>query len=225
MNALAIDTCTESLGLALTAGGNLYVQVSREGLRHAQTLAPQIGDLLERAGVAARELDVVVAAAGPGSFTGLRIGLATARGIARAACCLSVGVPSLDAMAWHLRRYPGLVVPVIDARKRRLYAALYRAGRRQGPLLDIDPDSLADAVAADGPLLLTGPHARRLHARVSERLGDGWAEVDPEYALSRPNSLLEMGLHMVQTSETAPLEPIYLRPSEAETARPQQNPL
>jgi tRNA threonylcarbamoyladenosine biosynthesis protein TsaB len=225
-NVLALDTATEAIVLALRCGPRLYVRAAREGLRHAQSLAPQVEQLLAQAGLVASELDLVVAGTGPGSFTGLRIALATARGIARGAGCPLVGVPTLDALAWARRFWPALVVPVIDARKGRVYAAFYLEGRRLGGFVDVAPNELAAAAAAaaaaagvaapapgGGAALLTGPHAAAPQLPASP----AWA-VDPAAGLPDPAALLELGWERHARGGAADVEPIYLRRSQAEQA-------
>jgi tRNA threonylcarbamoyladenosine biosynthesis protein TsaB len=225
-NVLALDTATEAIVLALRCGPRVYARAAREGLRHAQSLAPQVEQLLAQAGLAASALDLVVAGTGPGSFTGLRIALATARGIARGAGCRLAGVPTLDALAWSRRFWPALVVPVIDARKGRVYAAFYLAGRRLGGFVDVAPDELAAAAAAaaaaagiaapapgGGAALLTGPHATSPQLPASA----AWV-VDAGAVLPDPAALLELGWERAARGDSADVEPVYLRRSQAEQA-------
>jgi len=214
VNVLALDCATEALALALRAGARLYTRVVREGLRHAQTVAPQIAQLLAQASLSAAALDLVVVGVGPGSFTGLRIALATAKGLARGCSCALVGVPTLDALAWPRRIWPGLVVPLLDAGKGRVYAALYREGRRASDFLDIAAGDLKAAVGDERAVLLTGPFARDAGPRTGVR---SWT-LDPAYELPDPAALLELGMTMRGRGEGDAAAPVYLRKSEAEYA-------
>jgi tRNA threonylcarbamoyladenosine biosynthesis protein TsaB len=212
VNVLARDTATEAAAVALRAGDRLYSRVAREGLRHAQTLLPQIEQLLAQASIPAAALDLVVVGVGPGSFTGLRIALATARGVARGAACALVGVPTLDALARPLRAWPGLVIPVIDAKKDRVYAAAYREGVRVSEFLDIPAGELTAAVGGGEPVLLTGPFA----AEAARCAGLPHWKPDPWHALPDPAALLELGEAASARGEGADPAPVYLRKSEAE---------
>lgn len=215
MNVLAFDSATEALALALRAGPKLYTRVVREGLRHAQTLVPQVEQVLGQASLAAAALNLVVVGVGPGSFTGVRIALATARGLARGASCALVGVPTLDALAWPRRAWPGLVVPVLDAGKGRLYAALYRSGRRVSDFLDAAAGDLRAAVGDERTVLFTGPFAREAGQRAAL---ESWA-LDPGYEVPDPLALLDLGVEMRGRGEGDDAAPVYLRKSEAEYAR------
>ena len=117
------------------------------GLHHGSTAAPEVSSLLNTHGIAAAELDAVVVTGGPGSFTGLRIGISLAKGLAAGTGAPIVAVPTLDRFSWHLCWTPGLVVPVIDARKKRFYAAVYRFGERLTEDLDVSGSELLRVVA------------------------------------------------------------------------------
>ncbi|MDE0227871.1 MAG: tRNA (adenosine(37)-N6)-threonylcarbamoyltransferase complex dimerization subunit type 1 TsaB [Spirochaetaceae bacterium] len=168
MIVIAFDTTTETLAVAAARGDDWVAHSCNSGLKHATLLAPLIEQVTGELGVRVAEVDLVAVGIGPGSFTGVRIGVATAKGIAAAGRARLAGICGLDAMAWDQRHAGGLVVPLIDARKRRFYAACYRDGRRVGPYLDQAPAALAETVrataAAGEPVLLTGPAAAQFAA-------------------------------------------------------------
>ena len=214
MNTLAIDTTQADLGIAVrTEDGRTYLQVQRAGLRHAESLAPAIDSTLSTAGLRARDLGLIVCSLGPGSFTGVRIGMATAKGIALGNGCALAGVPSLDALAWRSSVWSGVVLPVMDARKGRLYAAMYRAGERVSDYLDLSPEELVRRVSATSEaVLVTGPHAV-----VFGSLLGAPAVVDPLPTGTDPEALLMLGIRRFETQgPDSELQPLYLRPSEAE---------
>jgi tRNA threonylcarbamoyladenosine biosynthesis protein TsaB len=108
---------------------------------------------------------------GPGSFTGLRIGFSLAKGLALSLGIPFVPVPTLDCMAYPFTVWPGLVVPVIDAKKNAFFCALYRDGKRLGPDMDAEVPEIARAIAAENPprscpVLLAGPDAEKLYPRL-----------------------------------------------------------
>lgn len=151
---IAIDSAGDTLGLAASSGGKLLavteLQASR---RHVESLLPQLDLLLQRLEWRPEAIDLVAAAAGPGSFTGLRVGLAAAKGLCVATGAALVLVPSLTARAQTIAEAeaapPELVIVAEDARKSRLYAQLFHIGadRRAVELaqvVDIAPGRLND---------------------------------------------------------------------------------
>ena len=210
MKVLAIDTATEVLVLCADDGAARASLSLRRGLAHSPTLLPLADRLLSELGFAARELELVVCSVGPGSFTGIRIGLATAKGIAFATGCPLVGVTTLDALALPWAAFPGSVWSVIDARKGRWYAAGYRGGHRVTEHLDLAPEDLRARMAADGgAVLVAGPDAPRFAAHLP-----GAAATD----LFDPAAVLRAGVERFAREGADPrsLTPLYLRPSEAE---------
>ena len=215
MKILAIDTATEVLALAADDGSARVSLALRRGLQHSPALLPLADRLLAELGFAAGDLELVVCSVGPGSFTGIRIGLATAKGIAFAAGCPLVGVSTLDALALPWAGFPGEVWSVIDARKGRWYAAGYRGGRRVTDHLDLAPAELRTRIGTGaGPILLAGPDAPRFAA-------DGAGSFPPAVSatdLFDPGAVLRLGRERFASEGARPdsLKPIYLRQSEAE---------
>lgn len=218
MNVLVFDTATETLVVAAADGDSWAAQYAHCGLQHAAQLAPCIARVTAQLGLKAAEVALIGVGIGPGSFTGVRIGLATAKGMAAAGAAKLVGISGLDALAYSRRHAPGLVVPLIDARKRRFYAACYREGRRVGPYLDQRPAELAAALQAaaapDEAVLLTGPAAAQFAAGLGGALQSRWL-VDAELPAPAPRSLLELTIRGTPTP-AAEVTPLYLRQSEAE---------
>ncbi|MDY6850705.1 MAG: tRNA (adenosine(37)-N6)-threonylcarbamoyltransferase complex dimerization subunit type 1 TsaB [Thermodesulfobacteriota bacterium] len=133
MKALALDTATPAGSAALVQGSAVLAESNLPpGKTHSRTLVPEIQRLLTRLGLTVHDLDLVAVGLGPGSFTGLRIGLAVAKGLAWAAGKPLVGVPSLDALVWGLPPRPIQACPMLDARRGRVYAALYRSSGAEG---------------------------------------------------------------------------------------------
>ncbi len=126
MNILALDTSAKSVSVCLCRDEFLVAQsYQNSGLTHSQTLMPLCHDLLDRCGVPLREVDLIACAAGPGSFTGLRIGLAAAKGLGWATekpCC---GVSTLEAMAWQMAHRRGEILCAMDARRGQVYNARF----------------------------------------------------------------------------------------------------
>ena len=213
VNVLAIDTATEVLALSAQSGETWATLCVNRGLQHSPALLPQADALLAHLGLAAADLELIVCSLGPGSFTGIRIGLATAMGIGQARGIPVVGVSTLDAMALPWGERGGDVFPVIDARKGRIYTALYRAGTREGDYRDISPGDLAVLIADARAPMLAGPDALRIRAL----LPAAWQGM-PAVDFLDPRALLRLGMaeYRVKGAGDGILQPLYLRKSEAE---------
>jgi tRNA threonylcarbamoyladenosine biosynthesis protein TsaB len=215
MRVLAVETSTLAGGAALlddeAVVGEYALDVSAT---HSERLMGAIDRLLTDAGWTVRDLEGLAVAVGPGSFTGLRIGLSTVKGLALALAIPIAAVPTLDALAAGLPFAALPVCPVLDARKREVYASLYRwdgsAMRREWDYLAIAPRELSERlrepviVVGDGADQIDSPHARRLRP---PRRGPSPASV---------GALGHARLSRGDTVAPAALVPIYLRPSEAE---------
>jgi tRNA threonylcarbamoyladenosine biosynthesis protein TsaB len=218
MRVLAVETSTLAGGAALLDGGLVVGEYTLDvSLTHSERLMGAVDRLLSDAGWTVRDLEGLAVSVGPGSFTGLRIGLSTVKGLALALAIPIAAVPTLDAMATLLPFAALPVCPVLDARKREVYASLYRwdgAGmRREWDYLALAPADLARRL--DEPVIVLGdaadqvdsPHARRIRP---PRRGPSPAAV---------GFLGHQRLAMGDTVAPADLVPIYLRPSEAELKR------
>lgn len=214
MNAAAIDTATELLNVALDIDDRRYSVSLDVGLRHSESLMPALDALLRLAG-SERRLDLLVCMRGPGSFTGLRIGMATVKGLASALGCPYVAVPTLDVLASKLEFFPGAVVPVLDAKKGRVFAALFAGGRKESEDLDIAPHALLGLLSKRERVLFTGTGAPLLSELLAQH--PGW-HIDRRRPVDAATALLDLGKERFRRSggEAEDLGPLYLRPSEAE---------
>lgn len=216
MNILAIDTSTALLGIGLKTGESYYEINQDVGLHHTENLLTEIDTLLHKARLEYRNIDLLVVSKGPGSFTGLRIGMAAAKGISFGTGAPLISVPSLDICARGKAYFDGTVCPVIDARKQRVYTALYRGGRRESDYLDISPRELLQKCIQKGQVLLTGSFA----ADLLDMWGvtDDSVLLDPQYGRPLTWELLKYGteLYAEQGPDSPDEGPLYIRPSEAE---------
>jgi tRNA threonylcarbamoyladenosine biosynthesis protein TsaB len=130
MKLLAIETSTKSLSLALADGQSILSEYKGgAALRHSQDLVPNLEALLQKAEMTLDAIDCFAISAGPGSFTGLRVGIAMAKGLNFATRIPIVAVPTLDAIASNLGDSGNGICVVVDARKKNLYASLYKADK------------------------------------------------------------------------------------------------
>ncbi len=225
MLTLAIDTATAHVGVAIGRDGTPIAMRSVDaGRRHAEELAPMIRDLVAEAGVRLVDLDAVACGIGPGLFTGLRVGVTTARTLAQVLGIPAVGVPSLDLVAAPWRDEHQEVVALIDARRREVFAARYARGH--------DPSTPIDGYTVGPPAEVVGDlGARGIPTRV---VGDGavvYAEMfaglpDVELVGARAVAPSVVALVALATAafargeqlEPDALRPRYLRRSDAEIA-------
>lgn len=219
MNVLAFDTGGEVLSVGLYTDTRRRELLIDSGLRHAESLMPSVNRLMQELSLEPRELDLIACAKGPGSFTGLRIGISTAKGIAEGAECPLVSVSSLDVIAYGKVMPSGAVLPLIDARKGRFYTALFVAGKRESSDLDLCPEELLHYLHEHEydtkDLLLCGPGAEVFAKRTE--IKKNWY-IDP---LARNSSALALAqcakeLYKAAGEDTLTDGPTYLRKSEAE---------
>jgi tRNA threonylcarbamoyladenosine biosynthesis protein TsaB len=227
MLVLAIETATERASVALVQTGierAAWHSVTSEDL--CRCLAPEVGGVIARGKAAFPQLDLIAVGLGPGSFTSLRIGLATAKAIALAHDLPLVGASSLAAMAWQMRdTVDGLLCPALDARRGDLYAAIYRASN--GGIEQVTAEFLAtpDALAAvlkeqAAPVAIFG---RLPPAAVEQIKQAGGNAVDMIAAPVLPSAqaVAELGRQRFESrgaDDLAALRPIYIRKSYAEEA-------
>lgn len=216
MNVLAFDTSTEILSVAIeTNAGDRHATVDDSSLRHSERLVKTIDEVLERGSVAVSDIDLIAVSLGPGSFTGLRIGLATAKGLAVATGADIVQVDTLSVYGALYSSFDAAVVAVIDAKKRRFYAAGYREGVELFPASDLDPREILDRTAGQGRVVITGPHASVFIERASECLR---CRLDPGHRRPIAMAMISAAKERFRTDGPAPDDcvPRYVRRSDAE---------
>ena len=223
MLILAFESSARPASVALARDGRLLAQsLQVSTLTHRRTLLPMAEDLLKNTGVTLSEVDAIAVAQGPGSFTGIRIGVSTVKGLCWGAEKPCIGVSTLEAMAWHGLAAGGLVCPVMDARRSQVYNALFRIeGDRPVRMCQDRAISLEDLSKE----LLTAGESVFL-------LGDG-AALTKEYLDTQgipcriaPDNLVwqdACGVALAAQGKNpisaADLLPIYLRLSQAERER------
>ncbi|MFO7729587.1 MAG: tRNA (adenosine(37)-N6)-threonylcarbamoyltransferase complex dimerization subunit type 1 TsaB [Spirochaetia bacterium] len=230
MKVLAIDTSTSLLGIGLQSEKQYFELNQDVGLHHSENLLTEVQYLFNKSKIPANELDLIVVSKGPGSFTGLRIGMSTAKGLSFGGQIPVVSVPTLDMYAYSCDMYPQKVLSLLDARKNRVYAAFYTHGLQEGEILDIPPAELIDAFSSFQDILLTGPYAghmfelySQINAAKSSRPSASVAtsnrvSIDPLYAAPKTYALLKLGIRAFERNggDAENQGPLYIRPSEAE---------
>jgi tRNA threonylcarbamoyladenosine biosynthesis protein TsaB len=225
MRVLGIESSTRQGGVAIVDGDRLVCEsLLNIEVTHSERLLPAIDRLLADARLSLGALEGIAVSIGPGSFTGLRIGLSTAKGLAYATGLPVVGVSTLEAMAWGLPAARWPVCPVLDARKQEVYAAVFRHAEaglcRLTEDLALSPEALCGMIQE--PTLLLGEGLEAYDALFRERLGDRMRVPPLASRGARPACVAELGRQRLLRGERDAadgLVPRYLRPSEAELRR------
>lgn len=227
MLILAFETSAKAGSVALLEDGKLLAEsYQNTGLTHSQTVMSMAQALLESCGYTAKDLGAVAVAAGPGSFTGVRIGVAAAKGLAWGGQIPCYGVSTLEAMARNLGVHNGIVLPVMDARKSQVYNGVFRA--ENGVLTRLTEDraiSLEDLEKelqnAEGPIFLVGDGSTLCYNTLKEAVPG--LVLPPEHRMhQRAAGVGLVAYEMIAGGEPgdgASLQPNYLRLSQAERER------
>lgn len=220
---LCFDTSTPQVSVAIGADGEVLGEVRLgRGRHHAEDLAPSIQYLARELDVELPHLSGIAVGVGPGLFTGLRVGVTTARTMAQALRLPVVGVPSLDLVAYPLRHASRLIAAVLDARRREVFHARYRpvpGGVQRVTDYEVGSadDLVADLIAVGEDVLLAGDGALRHRDEFAEVDGAEQAGASFEYPSSA--ALVELSTARMEREEFASprdIRPLYLRQSDAE---------
>lgn len=227
MLILAFETSAKAGSVALWQDGRLLGEsYQNTGLTHSQTLLAMAEDLLGSCGCTPQDVTAAAVAAGPGSFTGVRIGVAAAKGFAwglEIPCC---GVSTLEAMAENFGAWDGYVVPVMDARRNQVYNAIFQA--KGGTLSRICEDRAisleqlgTELIALDGPVYLVGDGSNLTYNTLKEQIPG--LILPPEHRMHQRAAgvaiVAQKALERGDECHAATLTPNYLRLSQAERER------
>ena len=227
MKILAFETSAKAGSVAVLDNGTLLAEnYCNTGLTHSQTLMVMAQDALKSCGLTPADVEAVAVAAGPGSFTGVRIGVAAAKGFAWGADIPCCGVSTLEAMAVSLGAYDGYILPVMDARRSQVYNALFRA--EAGALARLTEDraiALADLEEEiknlEKPIFLVGDGSILCYNTLKERVSN--LVLPPEHKMHQRATgvalVAEKALLQGETCDGATVTPNYLRLSQAERER------
>ena len=225
MNILAIDTSGPVAGCAVMADGRITCTIAmNQGLTHSETIMPAVDDALTASGLTCRDIDVFAAVAGPGSFTGVRIGVCAVKGLAHGVGKPCARVHALEALSMNFYGFDGLCCPILDARRGQVYCAAYdMKGGLPAPVLSPDALPLTDFIGrlpADRRLVFVGDGVPAYGDQVKMLLGER-ALIAPENLCSlRPDAACVLAAaHPDQWMEARRLTPIYLRAPQAERER------
>ncbi len=232
MSILAIDTATQVSSVAVASKERLSAELTMQAkLTHSETLMPHIEQVLRMAAVSKDKLDGIAVSIGPGSFTGLRIGLAAAKAMAYALDLPLVGVSTLKALAYHYP-VPGVrIVSLLDAQKGNAYVETYCWDHGRLKTIDeVQVAKITDVIAwcgrMDGPVVLLGDVVQKKIVGRME-LPDNIMTAPAHLMMPRAACVAMLGLEKLaagQEDNVMELEPVYIRRSEAEVLWEKRHP-
>lgn len=231
MKILAVDTSANVATAAVVADGKLVAEsILNHKKTHSEKIMPMIDSVLKDAEIGINDIDLFAVANGPGSFTGLRIGVSTVKALAHAADKPIVGISTLEAMAYNLFDVDGLISPIMDARRSQVYNAVYRFER--GLLVEVtEPRALAieeclDGFAVEEKVYFLGDGVP-VHEEIIKKTMGERAVIAPVTALLQRASslavLAELKFIEGKSDTYQSLMPFYLRKSQAEREYEERN--
>lgn len=231
MRVLAIDTSTMLGGIAVMDDAGLIVE-TRLNVKstHSERLMTELNHTLKQSGLKISDIDIFAVAIGPGSFTGLRIGLSTVKGFSYVTGKPIVSVPTLEAFAWNFpySRYP--ICTMLDARKEEVYAAVFRwEGNGFVRLINevsIKPSELLGKLNEAERIIFTGEGALLYKDTIIEVMGRKAIFAPSQKMVPSPSNVAFIGLEKAmkgEFSEPISLIPFYIRKSEAEIKKIQDS--
>ena len=210
MKILALDSSGLVAGVAVTEDDNLLGEYTINYKKtHSQTLLPMLDEVAKMIELDLNTIDVIAVSAGPGSFTGLRIGSATAKGLGLALNKPLIHVPTLDATAYNLFGASGLICPIMDARRNQVYTGIYRFEKKFETVMDQDAMDMGELI-------------EKLNA-MGERvifLGDGVPVYEKQIAekMTVPYDLAPAHVNRQRAASVAALGAVYFAEGKTETA-------
>ena len=225
MKILGIDTSTKFCNLGLIEDEDILIEYTINGLKkkHSSILVPAIKDLLKTIDLKMEEINGIAVSIGPGSFTGLRIGLGVAKGLSYTCSLPLLGIPTLDAMAFPLKEIPYLICPVLESKKDEIYDVVFRGGDSLYRVMDYKCEDIQSLLARLSLLkeriIFLGDGIKKYRDIIKEKLGKDALFIDSQINLPMATSVAFLGLNKLKKGEEDvifTITPFYLRKSEAE---------
>lgn len=218
MKLLAIDTSGPVCGVAVAEDTRILSEMTVLNKRtHSANLMPMIENVLQSAGMKLADIDRIAAVTGPGSFTGIRIGISTVKGLAHGANKPCVAVDALEALANGVGTFDGVVCPIQDARAGQVYGAAFQNGQRVMEDSAIRLEEYVKALSTLGNrFLFTGDGVEVHHSHLIELLGDRACFAPAHLSFLRPATVAWLAMKSEESLNYLALMPYYLRPPNAE---------
>ena len=224
MNILALDSSAAVASVAILSDNTVLGEYFLDnGNTHSETILPMTESLLSRLSMTVDDIDLFAVSIGPGSFTGLRIGVATIKGLSFGKNKPCVGISTLEALAYNLEGFSGILCPVMDARRNQVFTALFRSDgkkiERLSPDCAMDLSELNEKLSAfSEPIYLSGDGYALAKEALTVKTEKTPERLIPQSAVSVARQAIREWNAGHATNE-ASLAPVYLRLSKAERER------
>ena len=221
MKLLVMDTSGPVCGVAVMEDEKVLCEYTAQNRNtHSANLMPMAEAALLSAGKTIGEMDAIAAVTGPGSFTGVRIGVATAKGLAHGAGIPCIPVDALEALCVSAGAFDGIVCPIQDARAGQVYAAAFRNGERLTGDAPMKLEAFMDSISGLGErFLFTGDGVPVFRDRIREILGERASFAPAHLGYLRPSAAGCIAMKKGKTTDYLHLEATYLRPPNAQKNR------
>ena len=215
VNVLALDTSTSCLSVALMRDKAIISEINLAvKVGHAGMILPVIDEVMTKSGTSKGDITLIATGTGPGSFTGLRIGIATAKGLAKAIRCPLAGIPTLDIIARGALPSSMHIMPILDAKKGEVYCALYnKDGSRLRDIMNLHPEGIATLVSED--TLFVGNACDLYRDILIKDLGKLYHEGPAILWYPRASVLAGIALSLPFEDLSQDVQPLYIRASDA----------
>ena len=220
MNILLFDTSTQILSIALKCDKFYEERLIDGNFSHSEDLLKEVLSILDRAKIGIKDLNLLICTKGPGSFTGIRVGMVTMKGFASALSIPLVSVGTLEAIEEAASLYNGPILSVIDAKKKRFYQRLSFSGEVIVPDSDMAPEDIIGDLKNYDEVLVTGPDAALFKDKILAADSTINLVLDTAVPRNLSKAMLKLGLERLSTIGPDDIGegPIYIRRSDAEEA-------
>ena len=219
MNILAIDCAVSRISLAVKTDSKFISTTYDIGMRQSEILVPSIDEILKKAELQASELNATVLTIGPGSFTGLRLGISALKAIELAFGVPVYGVSSLEAYAYPYKNFGLPLLSCIDANKDKFYANLTNGSQTLLKDDDYEIEKIIEGIKDFDKILISGPDAAKLKEVLSSKITEKKEYLVPDVPSQTAEALVKIAEELIE-KKAEPLKdfdgPVYLRASEAE---------
>jgi tRNA threonylcarbamoyladenosine biosynthesis protein TsaB len=225
LKILGIDTSTKFCNLGLIEDEDILIEYTINGLKkkHSSILVPAIKNLFKTIDLKIEEINGIAVSMGPGSFTGLRIGLCVAKGLCYARSLPLLGIPTLDAMAFPFKEIPYLICPILESKKDEIYDVVFRGGVSLHKVMDYKCEDIQSLLfrlsSLKEKIIFSGDGIKKYRDFIKEKIGKDALFIDSQLNLPVATSIAFLGLNKLKQGEKdniSTLSPFYLRKSEAE---------
>ncbi|MFU0800978.1 MAG: tRNA (adenosine(37)-N6)-threonylcarbamoyltransferase complex dimerization subunit type 1 TsaB [Xylanivirga thermophila] len=231
MKILAIESSSMVAGAAVVDDDKVVAEyLLNHKKTHSQILMPLVDEMLDGVDMSLDDIDAFAVSSGPGSFTGLRIGISTIRALAQSIGRPVIGVPTLDGLAYNMAYSKGILCPIMDARREQVYTCIYRWEKnklvRMEDYMAVPVVQLLDILTKlEGPFIFNGDGVAAYRHIIEKEMGDNALFAPAHCAMQRPSTVARLAMEMAregQLKNYLELMPFYLRKSQAEQRRMQK---